>query len=349
LQPTCGATGLCASRLAAAPRGRSTPALGRFTSAFLYAGISDRGWRLGAGPERLLDGGLVDELRAAGHEVRIEYVEADSDAPAEIRTAFELNRAWAGRVRDAREADAIPVVLAGNCMTAVGTLARLGATPAVLWFDLHADFNTPETTASGFPDGMALAMLTGRCWANLARTVHGSQPVPERDVVLLGTRDWDAGERVLLDGSEIALRAPEQARTQLAPVLARLSGREAYVHVDLDEDLSRRIPPAGYATRRHFASRDPTDYGLQFAKPNLQSSVQGARASLTFWLGGLKGNASRARVRRGVMRRQRKGRRRLAEAFVADSGRAGDRLVLAMTNGRESATLHSARMRKAGL
>jgi hypothetical protein len=81
---------------------------------------------------------------------------------------------------------------------------------------------------------MALAMLTGRCWANLARTVHGFQPVPERDVVLLGARELDAGERVPLDGSEIALLAPEQARTQLAPVLAKLSGREGYVHVDLD-------------------------------------------------------------------------------------------------------------------
>ncbi|HEV2122384.1 MAG TPA: arginase family protein [Chloroflexota bacterium] len=193
-----------------------------------------RGWRMGAGPERLLDGGLEDELRAAGHQVRIEYIEADSDAPAEIRTAFELNRALAGRVRDAREADALPVVLAGNCMTAVGTLAGLGGTPAVLWFDAHGDFNTPETTPSGFLDGMALAMLTGRCWANLARTVHGFQPVPERDVVLVGARELDAGERVLLDGSEIALLAPEQARTQLAPVLAKLSGREAYVHLDLD-------------------------------------------------------------------------------------------------------------------
>jgi arginase len=193
-----------------------------------------RGWRMGAGPERLLDGGLVDELRAAGHHVRIEYIEANSKAPAEIHTAFELNRALAGRVREAREADALPVVLAGNCISAVGTVAGLGGTPAVLWFDAHGDFNTPETTASGFLDGMALAVLTGRCWANLACTVHGFQPVPERDVVLLGARELDDGERALLDGSGIALLAPEQARTQLAPVLEKLSGRDAYVHLDLD-------------------------------------------------------------------------------------------------------------------
>jgi arginase len=228
-----------------------------------------RGWRMGAGPERLLDGGLADELRAAGHQVRIEYIEADSAAPAEIRTAFELNRLLAERVRNAREADSLPVVLAGNCMTAVGALAGLGGTPAVLWFDAHGDFNTPETTTSGFLDGMALAMLTGRCWANLGRTVHGFQPVPERDVVLLGTRELDAGERVLLDGSEIALLAPEQARTQLAPVLARLSGREAYVHFDLDaldpaEGLANGLAvPGGFTVDEACAALEQIGHSLR--------------------------------------------------------------------------------------
>jgi arginase len=193
-----------------------------------------RGWRMGAGPERLLDGGLVDELRAAGNQVRTECIEADSDAPVEIRTAFALNRTLARRVRAAREAGALPVVLAGNCLTAVGTLAGLGGAPAVLWFDAHGDFNTPETTTSGFLDGMAIAVITERCWANLARTVPGFRPVPERDVVLLGARELDVAERALLDGSEIALLAPEQVRTQLAPVLTKWSGREAYVHLDLD-------------------------------------------------------------------------------------------------------------------
>jgi hypothetical protein len=42
-----------------------------------------RGWRMGAGPERLLDRGLVDDLRAAGHHVRIDYIEADPDPPTD--------------------------------------------------------------------------------------------------------------------------------------------------------------------------------------------------------------------------------------------------------------------------
>jgi arginase len=78
-----------------------------------------RGWRMGAGPERLLNAGLADELRAVGHQVRVECIVADSDAPAEIRTAFELNRTLAERVREAQETGALPVVLTGNCLSAV--------------------------------------------------------------------------------------------------------------------------------------------------------------------------------------------------------------------------------------
>jgi arginase len=36
-----------------------------------------RGWRMGAGPGRLLERGLAEDLRRAGHRVEVEWVEAD--------------------------------------------------------------------------------------------------------------------------------------------------------------------------------------------------------------------------------------------------------------------------------
>ena len=60
-------------------------------------------------------------------------------------------------------------MLAGNCNTALGSVAGLDHLDrtGVVWFDAHGDFNTPETTVTGSFDGMALAMLTGRCWTGL--------------------------------------------------------------------------------------------------------------------------------------------------------------------------------------
>ena len=65
-----------------------------------------------------------------------------------------------------------PVVLAGNCNSYVGTLAGLETDRAgVSWFDAHGDFNTPETTTTGFLDGMGLAMASGRCWKAMPETI----------------------------------------------------------------------------------------------------------------------------------------------------------------------------------
>jgi arginase len=197
-----------------------------------------RGARMGAGPEHLAATGLAEELGRSGHAVRSTPVESASDWRAEIRTAFELMGRLAGAVRASCAAGRFPLVLAGNCNTAVGTVAGLGlgAATAVLWFDAHGDFNTPETTVGGFLDGMALAILTGRCWRELARRVPGFTPVAESAVCLLGARDLDPLEADLLADSAVRVLGPGELASGLGAALAALAARAegAYVHVDLD-------------------------------------------------------------------------------------------------------------------
>ncbi len=197
-----------------------------------------RDFRMGLGPERLLGTGLEAQLRAAGYEVQVETVEANPNIPpAEIRTAFELNRLLAARVRTISEEGGLPVILAGNCGSAVGTLAGLSThAPGVVWFDSHGDFNTPETTIGGFLDGMALAIVAGQCWTQLAATVPGFQAVPEQKIILLGTRDLDPLEQERLADSQIMMLAPAQVRAELDAALLQLSARtrDVYVHIDLD-------------------------------------------------------------------------------------------------------------------
>ncbi|HEX6040499.1 arginase family protein [Longimicrobium sp.] len=133
-----------------------------------------RGWRMGAGPDRLLDAGLEEQLRAAGHTVSAERVELAAEAVPEIRATFDLAARLSERVSAARAAGALPIVLAGNCASALGTLAGLADDePGIVWLDAHGDFNTPETTRSGMLDGMALAIATGRCWTEMAGTIPG--------------------------------------------------------------------------------------------------------------------------------------------------------------------------------
>src|SRR5262249_50325204 len=146
------------------------------------------------------------ELAQAGHLVgRNVIIEPSGGRVAEIRTAFDLMRALAVAVRDARQRGFFPLVLAGNCNTCLGTVAGLGdgRGTAVLWFDAHGDFNTPETTTSAFLDGMALATLNGRCWSQLARTVPDFTPVSERTTCLVGARDLDPLEAEAISNSAL--------------------------------------------------------------------------------------------------------------------------------------------------
>ncbi len=197
-----------------------------------------RGLRMGAGPEALLDGGLVEALRRDGHGVHVRMAELDRKHwQAEIQSSFELMRMLSAAVTEARRASRFPIILAGNCNTAVGTLAGLGADSiGVAWFDAHADFNTPETTTSGFLDGTAVAIISGRCWTQLAATVPGFSPIADERICLIGTRDIDSLESGLLDDSAVSVVSPRQLREQLSTRLQVLSEHvdRVYVHLDLD-------------------------------------------------------------------------------------------------------------------
>lgn|SRR2546423_3693788 len=220
---------------------------------------------MGAGPEALLDAGLQRELRESGHRVYLKIAELPADGwHAEIQTSFELMRMLSAAVREAREANRLPIVLAGNCNTAVGTMAGLGTSrTGVVWFDAHADFNTPDTTTSGFLDGTAMSILTGRCWTQLASTIPDFKPVPEESVCLIGVRDVDREERRLLDASEIAVIEPDQIRSDLMRRLQTVSNRvdSLYVHMDLDV-LDIGVAPANQFAVAGGLTLEDLEYAL---------------------------------------------------------------------------------------
>lgn len=199
-----------------------------------------RGWRSGAGPEHLLQAGLATHLQRLGHQVAtVQVIEDDpAESPAEIRTAFELMRRVAGAVRSARTAGRFPLVLSGNCNAgAVGLLSGLSpARRAVFWFDAHGESNTPDTTASGFLDGMGLAIALGWCWRIVADTVPGFEAIQPETTFLLGSRDLDPLEAKLLAASQVTRIPVTQLPATVPGILASaaLDDTIGYLHLDLD-------------------------------------------------------------------------------------------------------------------
>ena len=96
----------------------------------------------------------------------------------------------------------------------------------MLWLDAHGDFNTPQTTESGFLGGMALAGACG-LWPT---GFDGAMP-PER-VVLAGVRDLDAAERELLAASAVTVIGA--SLETLVFTQNALDRAAVYVHLDLD-------------------------------------------------------------------------------------------------------------------
>ncbi len=221
--------------------------------------VGQRNVGTGRGPVRLLEAGLANELREEGHLVREASVHLSQDAPQDaLLRVVALQDAIGWEVRHALSQGEFPIVLAGNCSSAVGILAGRPNDAGVIWFDAHGDFNTPQTTISGYLDGMALAMATGRAHADTVARVRNFRPIEEPRVLLIGARDLDDGEARALDSSQVQ-RLAEQ---EIGRLSARLSGFPAtafYVHVDLDvldPDWARvnRYAPAGGLSPRALVS-----------------------------------------------------------------------------------------------
>lgn len=201
-----------------------------------------RSLRAGRGPEHVVRNGLLEALQRDGHEVAVETVEAQAEFRAEVQTQFELYRTLAGHVARARQTGSFPLVLSGNCGATLGVSGGTNRRQGIVWFDAHGEFNTPETTTSGFLDGMGLAIATGRCWTRLAASIPGFRPIPPSRILLIGGRDFDEGEQQRLEEAGVIVIDAASLETSglsdaLPRALSTLAGAVDEIHVHLDPDV----------------------------------------------------------------------------------------------------------------
>jgi arginase len=146
-----------------------------------------------------------------------------------------------GQVEDMLAAGAFPVLTSSDCSICITTfqaVIRHAPDARVLWLDAHGDFNTPDTTPSGFLGGMCLAAACGRWDAGFEPALDPSR------VLMCGVRDLDPGERVLVETSGVPVARP-------AEVADAPRGVRVYVHLDMDV-LDPSILPSQF----------PVDHGL---------------------------------------------------------------------------------------
>lgn len=203
-------------------------------------------------PAALRAAGLAERLTAAGFAVTdfgdcAPQLFADDDDHPRARN---LSAIVAGlndlrpRVEMAIKSGALPLILGGECIQALGVIAgarRYYKHVSLLWIDRDADLNTPGTTPSGRVDGMAVAHIVGRGAPELVRFWGEPPLVREPDITLFGIERLDPPEQEFLKVSPMRRMFAEDVRRMGAKaaaqqVLERMhaDGHEVILHFDLD-------------------------------------------------------------------------------------------------------------------
>ena len=139
------------------------------------------------------------------------------------------------RVREALERELAdvsePTIVGGVALGAVSAIASSDL--ALVWFDAHADLNTPESSPSGAFGGMVLRALLGDAPSRLALPTG---TITTDRVVLGGSRDLDPAEVDFLAGSAIRTLAPDAFAepARFGQAVAATGATRVHIHVDLD-------------------------------------------------------------------------------------------------------------------
>jgi len=103
-----------------------------------------------------------------------------------------------------------PIVLGGDHSIAVGTMSgmaesfrRQNAKIGLMWFDAHADFNTPQISPSGNVHGMPMAAIMGYGPIELTHIFGFSPKIQPERAVMIGIREVDPQERELVKSSGV--------------------------------------------------------------------------------------------------------------------------------------------------
>ena len=243
--------------------------------------------RLDLAPGALREQGLVARLAARdfGDVVPPPYRDL-ARPPARPRNEDGValySRALGRRVADASAGGAFVLLLGGDCSIVLGALLGVrgpGPSPGLVYVDAHADFATPEESATGSAASMCLALAVGRGDTPLA-ALGGDRPLARADdVVIVGRRDdeepWygqgavTAGPVLDLDHATVRELGPAATASTALERVARPDVGGFWIHVDADV-LDPSVVPA-------VDSPEPDGLGLDELAAILAPLVRHPRA-----------------------------------------------------------------------
>lgn len=218
------------------------------------------------GPSAIRYAGVVERLQNIGYEVKDEgdIVAIKPASPIAAGTNLKnldevarVNTALCEKVDTAMASGRFPLVLGGDHSIAIGTIAGVlqhKKNLGVIWFDAHGDINTAETSPSGNIHGMPVAVSLGLGHERLTSIGGSDKKLNTKNIVFVGCRDLDLGERKILKELGITVFTMHEIdRLGMTEVMNRAiaiasEGTDG-IHVSFDLDSMDPIFVQGTGTR----------------------------------------------------------------------------------------------------
>jgi arginase len=206
------------------------------------------------GPSAIRYAGVVERLEKLDYEIHdkgdIEIGRPGKDEESSdgnlkyLKAVSKASDKLASAVNEVVESGSFPLVFGGDHSIAIGTLAGISKhyeNLGVIWYDAHGDLNTGETSPSGNIHGMPLAISLGIGHPALTNIADYSPKVRYENIVIIGARSLDEGERELIREKGIKVYTMHEIdRLGMTKVMEEaveyLKSKTDGVHLSLDLD-----------------------------------------------------------------------------------------------------------------
>jgi arginase len=205
------------------------------------------------GPSAIRYAGVAERLERLGHTIndlgnieiaQPERVHTSDSNLRNLKAVAEGNQKLADKVDGVITNKDFPLVLGGDHSIAIGTLAGVSKhyeNLGVIWYDAHGDLNTSDTSPSGNIHGMPLAVSLGIGDESLTGIGGYTPKVKPENIVIIGARSLDEGERELIKERGIKVFTMHEVdRMGMTKVMEEavnyLKDKTDGVHLSLDLD-----------------------------------------------------------------------------------------------------------------
>lgn len=206
------------------------------------------------GPSAIRYAGVIERIENIGYSVEdkgnieialAERVHSDENTNLKnLKAVADASERLAQTVSEVITNKRFPLVLGGDHSIAIGTLAGVSRhykNLGVIWYDAHGDLNTADTSPSGNIHGMPLAASIGIGDDALTRIGGYTPKVKPENIVIIGARSLDEGEKELIKEKGIKVYTMHEIdRMGMTKVMEEtilyLRDKTDGVHLSLDLD-----------------------------------------------------------------------------------------------------------------